>query len=113
MGFVEGIRKSSLIERIGFLRHSQTIARSISKSRTKAIPPTMYGDSTSFGHLPGAAELSTTQKGISFFPRKPYKCDVSLNITEEQSRQYFESTLRVSVHGKITTLAFLTSTVPL
>lgn len=36
------------------------------------------------------------------FPRKPYKFDVSLSITEEQSRQFLDSALRISVHGEIT-----------
>jgi hypothetical protein len=77
------------------------------------FPLTINGEFRFLGNLPGAKRFYTTQKGITLFPRKPYKCDVSLNITDEQSRQYFDSALRISVHGRMTHLGVSNKRSPL
>jgi hypothetical protein len=64
------------------------------------FPLTAKADFRFFGKLPNAARFSTVQD-VPLFPRKPYKCEVRLNLTEEQSKEFTDTALRISVHGAI------------
>jgi hypothetical protein len=101
------IRRDIQPKPINFLRIDFDVANE------STFPLTMYAVFEFLSNLPGATKVRTTQNGIPLFPRKPYGFNVSLEITEEQSRQFFESALRIAVHGKITHLGVSTKRGPL
>ena len=53
-----------------------------------------------FGNLPNQVRLVSIQN-TPMFPRKPYKCEVRLDLTEEQAKEYLNTALRIAVHGEI------------
>jgi hypothetical protein len=53
-----------------------------------------------FGNLPNRVRLVSSQD-TPMFPRKPYKCEVRLRLTAEQSKEYLDTVLRIAVRGEI------------
>jgi hypothetical protein len=64
-----------------------------------SFPLTAKADFRFFGNLPNGVRLAT--QDVPLFPRKPYKCEARLDLTEEQAKEFTDTTLRISVHGTI------------
>jgi hypothetical protein len=63
-----------------------------------SFPLTAKADFRFFGNLPNALRFAGA---FVLFPRKPNKCEVHLYLTEEQSKEYVDTALRIAVHGEI------------